>query len=606
MKKNKIVALEEREWIKLRPSIYLGSTSVNEVEMFFPQDNKYKKISYVPALQKLFDEVLENSIDEYIRTEGKHADTISVTVDSDNTVTVTDNGTGLPIEKHHQFPDKWTPEIIFTKLRSGSNFEGDREGIGVNGVGVSLVVLFSEYFKVKTWNSGKQYKQEFTQMLALEGEPKVTTKDSQVGTGTTIIFRPSFEFFKAKGWCLPLMHKRVIDLAYSFPDITFKFNGEKIKGKRKLDYVQGDKERWEVIQGESATILLTSHDHGENKSTSFVNGANTFLGGQQIAYPMGAIVDYIRPRLEKKYKIELKPRDINAHLEVFVWLKMKNPDFSSQTKESLINVPDDVAPYFKDVLTETFYKKILANETIVNKIIEEALAKKAIKDQIELKKAGKKIATKKVPKLREANSSDRDKCTLFLTEGDSALSNSSTVRDTKHHAFLPLRGKILNTYGENPQKVLANNEIADIMNCIGLSISVKNPVDIRYGRIVLLTDADVDGGHISSLLINFFYQYWPSLFEEGKICLLKTPLYIAEKDKQKTYLYTQKEYDDGKFKTWKVSYFKGLAGLSVEDWDYFLNKNPQFVEVTLTDKTPAFIEMVFGGDADKRKEWLTK
>jgi len=198
-------------------------------------------------------------------------------------------------------------------------------------------------------------------------------------------------------------------------------------------------------------------------------------------------------------------------------------------------------------------------------------------------------------------------CAPSIVAGSSLdAANASPVRDTQKHAFLPLKGKILNVSEICDSKVIKNQEIQDLMNSIGLELN-KKPINIRYGKIVLLVDSDQDGiGHIASLLINFFYKFWPELFTQGKIYLLNAPLRIAEKGGKKSYLYSEEEYYSKNWDGYKVSFFKGLAGLTESDWNYFLNTNPQYVMFKETEKSKEMLDISFGKDADKRKVWMAE
>ena len=609
MKHNKITVLEERDWLLKRPSIFLGATTFTKQEFFFSDEGKFKEIIYLPALQKLFDEVLENAIDENIRTKGKYATNISVDVNDDNSITVYDSGRGLEISKHHQYPDQYIPEVIFTKLRSGSNFEDiERNTIGVNGVGVSLVVLFSSKFTIKTQNNNKIYKQVFSDMLLEKTEPsiKLSTSDN---TYTEITFLPNFEYFKVDGWNKELIKKRVFDLAFLYPDIKFKFNGEKIQAKKFKDYIQNYSAELIYEEGDNGKLIVSTNDLSDAKFVSFINGAHCFQGGSHIDYIYQELVNNLRPKLEKIYKLSLRPQDIKNHISIFSQLNINNPTFSTQTKEKIINSSDEIKPLLNDILTDKFYKKILNNKIIVEKIVEEARAKKALQEQIDTNKKQKQIIKKKVHKLIDANGFDREKCILFLTEGDSACASGNLVRDTKLHGFLPLRGKVLNVRDLPTTKVLANEEIQDILNSVGLRVGSKAD-NLRFGKIVLLTDEDPDGSAIKALLINFFFKYWKELFEQRKICFLKTPLYIAKIKDEKTYLYDMKDLESFKLShkkdTYKLTYFKGLGGLEEADWEYFLNTNPLYETVSIDCKTDDKLEMSFGDDSVRRKEWLLK
>ena len=607
MKHSKIKVLDEHSWIRARANVYLGSTERVKQEFYFANEGKFKEVEYIPALLKIYEEILENSVDEYIRTKGEYANKIEVIVEKDGLVQITDNGRGLEIAKHDQFTDLYIPEVIFTKLRSGSNFEGTREGIGVNGLGAVLTVLFSKTFMIYTYSHGKGYTQSYENMLQDIYPPKIKTVSGDKH-GTNIMFRPDFEFFKTKNWNLDLLRKRVEDLAFSFPEIKFTFNDEKIDSKKYKDIVKNYTDDYVIEEGEKAKVILAGHESGEFLFSATVNGANTFHGGTPVDYVISEIVNELKPKLEKKCKVALRANDIKNHLTLFIQLNLDNPIFSSQTKEKVQNTVEEVKPLFADILTDRFYKKILSNETIINKITEEAKVKQQLKELQDVKAKQKQIVKKKVAKLIDANSIDREECILFLTEGDSVSFSGAVVRNPKVHAFLPLRGKVLNVYDLTPSKVLQNEEIQDMLNAIGLKVG-ERALSLRYGKITLLADEDPDGHAIKALLINFFYKYWPELFVQKKICFIKSPLYIAEKGNDKIYIYDKAQYDNlekqGKLKGYKISYFKGLGGLEQEDYDYFLNKNPQFITVNVDDISEDKLKVVFSTDGiTERKAWM--
>lgn len=463
-----IKVLEEFDWIKQRSNIYLGSTEEITHEFYFAESGKFQTSSYLPALQKLFDEVIENSVDEFTRTKGQYANKVDITVEKNGTVTICDNGRGLEIEKHHQFTDIYVPEVIFTKLRSGSNFEDIRNGIGVNGLGAVLTVLFSNSFKVTTYSHSRKYTQSFDNMLSDISVPKITAI-SPDKHGTEITFTPNFEFFKTTNWNTELLRKKIVDLSFNFPGIKFTFNGDKVISRSYKDLVSKYATEY-MIEERPSVKLIVCGSEGEFKHHSLVNGANTFLGGTHIDYISSEIVNNIRPALEKKYKLSLKPSDIKNHISIFCQLQLPNPIFTSQTKEQIINKVDEVKPLFIDILNDKFYKKLLKNELLVLSIIAEAQMKQEIKEKLDIKAKQKNIVKKKVAKLVDANSKFRDECMLFLTEGDSALGSCCVVRDPKTQAFLPLKGKILNVHDRTSSDVLGNEELQDILNTIGLRI----------------------------------------------------------------------------------------------------------------------------------------
>lgn len=475
MNNDEHVVLDELVWIKKRPHIYLGNNSPIEMEFYFPQYQKYKVTRFVPSLQKLFDEVIENCTDEAIRTKYGYANKISIDIDkNDGKIIIKDNGRGLPIKKHNQkeFSDKYVPEVIYSVLRSGSNFIDERNTVGMNGLGCKLTNIFSNIFKVKTYQYNKQYEQTFKNMLEETGDPIVKNIASDKN-GTEITFIPNFEYFGETTWNYDMITKKVHDMAFLFPQIKFKLNDENIKLRKLKDYIINHTQDFELIEGKQAKIMITSSDNGNGKFTAILNGANTFEGGSNVDYPLNEIINYIRPKLQKKHKIELKPKDIRDHIGFFVWLQMKNPQYTSQTKEKITNPENEIKDYFDDVLKKSFFDKILKNKVIIEKIIEEAIAKRDIKNQVDMRKKQKAKKKAKSAKLMEANSKDRMKCICFITEGDSSMENASPVRDTEYHAFHPLRGKILNVFNMPFSEAYKSAEIQDIMNTLGLEFGQR-------------------------------------------------------------------------------------------------------------------------------------
>jgi len=612
MKYSTIKVLEEFDWIKKRPSIYLGSTTEIEKDFFFQDKGKFEKTKFIPALHKLFDEVIENATDEYVRTNGEYANRISVTLHDDKSITVQDNGRGLEIEKHSQLKDTYIPEVIFTHLRSGSNFEDIREGTGVNGVGAVLVVLFSDLFELKTQSTKKSYTQTFSDMLEKKSEPVINTFTSKnCQSGTRIKFKPNFQFFGVNGWNEDIIKKKVIDLAFAYPGIKFRFNGERVYANKFKDLMKNFEGDYVIETSPQSQLILASNDSGLPQQHSIVNGALTYNGGTHIDYVLNEIILAIRPKIEKKFKVTLKPSDISNHVSLMLLVNITNPIFSSQSKDNVINTWGEVGPFVKGVLTDKLYRNILANKNIVNKIVEEVVLKQKLKDMQEVKQKQKKISKAKVEKLIDANGKntkngkDRSNCILFLTEGDSACENANIVRDPEIHGFLPLKGKVLNVHDLTPTKVLSNEEIKSILSSVGLVIG-EPAENLRYGKIVILADEDHDGNCIKGLLINFFFKYWPELFKQNRIYFLKTPLYIAEKGTEKIYIYDQEQYKNQKdsLKGYKLTYFKGLGAIEEDSWDYFLNKNPQYVNLVANATTKNKLKVLFGKDTNLRKEWL--
>ncbi len=619
-KKSEIQVLDEREWILKRPSIYLGSAKPVEVDnLYFIKEARFKSVIFVPALQKLFDECVENAVDEYTRTK-KEDFRIEVTFNENKSITVSDNGRGLEIEKHHQFPDLYVPEVIFTKLRSGSNFGDIREGVGVNGLGISLTVLFSDHFQVVTYNNKKKYKQEFLNMLKEESEPVIKSISSD-RTGTEITFLPNFKFFEQDDWNYELITKKVYDLAYFYPDIKFVLNGEKIKVKDFKHYIDNYTENYVYAGTDEAEILVTDNPNDTGfRFHVIVNGANVYNGGSVIDYTINNVMGRLRPKLEKKFKVDLKPADFKDNINVFLQMKLTNPLFTSQTKDTLSNTYGEIGEVLLPILSnEGFLNKLYKQDGIVNAIVKRATERNELAKLKELKKGNRKgkRAFTFVNKLHDATSAERDKCVLFLTEGDGARGAIDGNRNPKFHATLPLKGKPLNITGEKLSTVVANKELQEIILSI-FKINEKEISDLylgkiqpelRYGKIVIATDTDPDGFAIRALLINFFWTYFPWLIKNGNLKILTTALLIAKKGKEKKYFFSKEEFEQikDKYKDWAVKYYKGLGSYDDagdEDMEHFLKEDENWITVVADEYTNNILKMAFDGDSGPRKTWL--
>lgn len=289
---------------------------------------------------------------------------------------------------------------------------------------------------------------------------------------------------------------------------------------------------------------------------------------------------------------------------------MDAPYFANQAKTQLIN--DEVKPYIKSVLTdESLYKNIIKkNREWIDEIFQRCAERTQRKDENELERESKRNLRKKIPKLTDANNRDRKHCILALAEGDSAVSGAANVRNPKIHALLPLRGKILNAYDVQPKRILESQSTSDIMNAVGLIIGKKaNREDLRYGQLWIMTDADVDGGNIQCLIVNFLYKFWPELFdpEDPFVYAFMTPYIIAEKGKESKYWYADNyhEFKPDEWKGWTITRCKGLGTLQKADWKYSF-QNPKLIPLVYDNKLQKMLDLVFDGTrADDRKLWMS-
>ena len=595
--------LDEIEHVLKRPGMYIGSTKPHTANEWILGDGLYSKeeLTYNPGFLKLFDEIISNSVDEHKRA-GK-INTIKVSVTAD-TITVWDNG-GIPVVQHPQHK-VWIPELIFSNLRSGSNFN-DEEGrtvAGTNGVGASLVNIFSKRFVIDTADGKNRFLQTFTDNMSKRTTPK-TSRTSQGFTEITYV--PDllrFEMKKIDDAHCKMMRKRVIDIAAANPGLKLEFNGEKYRFKTFKEYVDlyvndsiwERSKDWEISFGVSKDGF---------QSVSFVNSIHTKDGGTHENYILNQVIEYLRAMIKKKHKVDVKPSEIKNHVFLFINCTVINPAFSSQTKEKLITEPKDFGT--KHDVTEKFAKAVFGSE-VIQSLLDWIEQKKNAEERAELRKLNKSLASTKVLKLIDAKGKDRNKCVLGIFEGMSALSAVRKFRDPQTFGAFPLKGKFLNVSEMTNSGVIQNDEVVQLMASLGIKLG-EEPGDLRYGKVYIYTDADPDGDSIAGLLINFFNKYWPELFEQNRVFKVMTPLVVAKKGKEVKPFYSNEEYSEWEKKTgakgWDVEYKKGLAAL--EDVEYRdIIHNPVLVKLQNDKQYKDSLSDWFGSDSEPRKEKLLK
>jgi DNA topoisomerase-2 len=595
--------LDEIEHVLKRPGMYIGSTKPHTANEWILADGLYTKeeLTYNPGFLKLFDEIISNSVDEHKRTGKINQIKVAVTGTS---ISIWDNG-GIPVLQHPEHK-VWIPELIFSNLRAGSNFNDDegRTVAGTNGVGASLVNIFSKKFVVETADSKNRFLQVFSDNMAKRTQAKIT-KSSQ--GFTEITYEPDlarFELKKLDDSHLKMMRKRVIDIAAANPGLKLEFNGEKFKFKTFKEYVDlytpnpvwERSKDWEVAFGASKDGF---------QSISFVNSIGTKDGGTHESYILNQVIEGLRVLIKKKHKVEVKPSEIKNHVFLFINCTVINPAFSSQTKEKLITEPKDFGT--RHEITDKFVKAVFASE-VVESLLDWIEQKKAAEERAELRKLNKSLATTKVLKLIDAKGKDRNKCSLGIFEGMSALSAVRKFRDPQTFGAFPLKGKFINVSEMANSGVIQNDEAVQLMASLGIKLG-EEPGDLRYGRIYIYTDADPDGDSIAGLLINFFNKYWPELFDQGRIFKVMTPLVVAKKGKDVIPFYSNDEYSAWEKKTgakgWDVEYKKGLAAL--EDIEYRdIIHSPVLVKLQNDKQYKESLNDWFGTDSGMRKEKLLK
>lgn len=636
------------EHILLRPDTYVGSIEHQFQDMFIYDDKKgeivYRKIDYVPALYKIFDEILVNAADNSMR-DPKGMDLIEVTINKEEgSISVMNNGKGVPVAIHKEH-GCYVPELIFGHLLTSDNYDDNEKKVtgGRNGYGAKLTNVFSTKFIIETADKSvkKKYTQVFENNMSVKNKPKV---ESFTGADyTRVTFWPDFSRFGMKKMdndIAGLMMKRAYDIAGSTTKkIRVVLNGKQLPVTKFEDYVQlylgssGAEEgasdvfyervsdRWEVAMSMSEEGF---------KQVSFVNSINTIKGGTHVVHVSEQIIEAILKVVKGKNRggIEIKPNHVKNHLWIFVNALIENPAFDSQTKETLTTKQSKFGSTCE--LPPKFIKAV-TKSGVVDLILKWAQAKQKV-DMGRQLKGGTKNMTRVlgIPKLEDANDAgtkNSEGCTLILTEGDSAKSLAVAglgIVGRDRYGVFPLRGKVLNVRDANFKQVTENKEIQNLLKIMGLDI--KREYDsargLRYGTIMVMTDQDFDGSHIKGLLINLVHHWWPSLAKvDGFLKEFVTPIVKVWKEgkkdserKEEKSFFTVAEYEKWKRRTnngkgWKSKYYKGLGtSTSKEAKEYFKDiENHELSFRWCDDEDGEAIDLAFNKKrADDRKEWINR
>ena len=640
----------DKQHILDNPDTYIGSVENVDAETWVFDDATgriwLQDIEYIPGLYKLFDEGMVNARDHVVRMiqssilDKRFVTYIDTTIDKDGKITITNDGNGIDVAKHPEY-DVWIPEMIFGQLRTSTNYDKTEKKIvgGKNGFGFKLVLIWSTYGRVETVDHvrGLKYVQEFKDNLDVICPPVITKVGANVKPYTKVEFKPDYKRFGIQGLTpdmLALLKKRVYDIGavtdHSIKKVKISFNGAPLPVKNFQQYIDlyiGEKssgtaeskrvyeqpdERWEY-----AVALSPTH---EFVAISFVNGICTFKGGKHVDYITGQIVRKLCDYIEKKKKTKVNATAIKEQLILFLRCDIENPSFDSQTKD-FMNTPSNK---FGSTCTvsDGFIEKV-AKMGVMDVAMSLTEAKE---NKLAKKTDGTKTKTiRGIANFIDANDAGTPKskdCVLILCEGLSAMSgivSGLSSSDRNVIGIYPLKGKVMNVRGQQVKKISENKEITDLKKILGLesgktygTIADVNQC-LRYGKIMFMTDQDLDGSHIKGLLINLFHSEWSSLIKiPGFLSFMNTPILRAKKGAQ-TLLF----YNDGEYNTWKqsfgpngpsgwtVKYFKGLGTSTAAEFkDYFSNKKVvDFVySGPSSDNT---IDKVFNKDrADDRKTWL--
>jgi len=626
------------EHIKDAPDTYIGSIEQDEDKGWLLNDEKmsYTSYNWVPGLYKCFDEGIVNARDHYVRLNGKKKSkkiipvkNIEITVDKETgVITMMNDGNGIDIEKHPEHK-LWIPEMIFGHLRTGTNYDKKAKKIvgGKNGFGFKLVLIYAKWGEIETVDHirQKKYKQRFEDNLGKICKPKVT--NSTIKPYTKVSWLPDYERFGLKGLSddmFQMFKKRTWDIAaVTDKSVNVKFNGKTVPIKTFESYIdryiglKGETKRLYEKPGNRWEYAVCISPLDEFTQVSYVNGINTKKGGKHVDYIMNQIVKKMSVYIEKKKKIKVKPITIKEQLMLFLNCIIENPAFDSQTKECM-NTP-----------VSKFGSKCEVSDKFIEKLAKMGVMDSAIAlNEVKASKAAKKNDGKKttnirgIPKLMDANKAgtiDSDKCILILCEGDSAkagIVSGLSKEDRNWFGVFPLKGKLLNTKDISQLRINSNAEITNIKKIIGLETGkvYTKPLikkHLRYGKVLFMTDQDLDGSHIKGLCINMFHSQWKELIKiDDFLGFMNTPILKAKKGKKELSFYNESKYEKWKEVTdggkgWKIKYFKGLGTSSSKEFkQYFKNKKMvtfKYEGETCSDS----IDKVFNKHrADDRKKWL--
>ena len=624
-----IQALEGIEHVRLRPSMYIGDVGVR-------------------GLHHLVYEVVDNSIDEAL---AGYCDTISVTIHEGNGISVRDNGRGIPVDFHEK-EQKSALEVVMTKIGAGGKFDKDSYKVsgGLHGVGVSCVNALSTSLIATVQRDGKIYQQKYSQGKALGNVQEIGTSEI---TGTEVFFQPDASIFNELVYNYDTLAARLRELAFLNKGITITLTDERVKEengefKSETFYSEGGlKEFVEFIDGNREGIMDVIFMEGERDDIpvevamryntsfnenlhSYVNNINTHEGGTHLAGFRRALTRTLKKYADElgipqKEKVEVTGDDFREGLTAVISVKVMEPQFEGQTKTKLGNseVSGAVDKIVGEMLSNFLEENPNEAKQIVQKVVLAAKARQAAKKAREMVQRKSPLGGSGLPgKLADCSSKDPSISEIFLVEGDSAGGTAKGGRDRNFQAILPLRGKILNVEKSMLHKVYDNDEIKNIYTALGVSVGTEedskalNLSKLRYHKIVIMTDADIDGSHISTLILTFFFRYMKELIENGYVYIASPPLYLLKRGNKKLYAWNDKEREeltkelsaDGRGV--EVQRYKGLGEMNAEQlWETTLNpENRILKQVTIENAGEAdrIFSMLMGDEVPPRREFIEK
>lgn len=634
VKEAEIESKDQRWHCRNRVTLVFGSNDLEDLDTYlYTKDSlEFKTVPFHQAKSKAIEEILDNCIDEFYR--GNVSEVRTVLSSDSEEVTIEDNGIGFPINKI---------EAVYTEFRTGSKFkdeEVDEKGflfrtLGQNGLGAAATCLTSDIFEVTVRHYNTKQEQTYTFLDGALQKKKTKPKPFKGASGVKIRVKLAKEVYKNSKIDADFLRKRIIDLAYNNPGLKFTFNGEEYLYKKGLfemaqrisvDGAQVFGEESFITEGVNAkkikykskidihlSLVIDQKSEERERFISFVNSTPTYDGGFHHDKIKRLFINAIKERLErqlKKDKITLTDNDVLSGVYFVIGIIMPNPRFESQTKRKLVRdleLEKSIDSFIQKNIDKFFRK----NKEYLDSVVERAHSRQRLDILKEASKQGKKQKRQRVEKLLDANErKDRSRCALFICEGDSAIGGLRSARNKLYQGGIALKGKPMNVTQASIKDVLDNQEFSDIMASIGLVIGEEPDLSkMRYSKIVFLADSDVDGGHINTLLTNFFFTFWPKLFDMGVIQIAKAPLFEVITDKKTLYAETEGELEkfkkDSSLKIKEIQRNKGLGEMSPEAFKYVLSRE-NYTKITTKNmkESKAMLETCFGKDTQLRKDLL--
>lgn len=617
---DQIQILEGLEAVRKRPGMYIGSTSIR-------------------GLHHLVYEIVDNSVDEAL---AGYCTEINVAIEKDNSITVIDNGRGIPVGINHK-ANKPAVEVVFTVLHAGGKFGGGGYKVsgGLHGVGASVVNALSEWLEVRIHKDGKLYQQRYERGKVLYPLKEIGTTDHN---GTEVRFLPDKEIFEETEFDYNTLRQRLREMAFLTKGIKIVLRDNRLEEpkirtfhyeggiKEYVEYLNKSKEKLydDIIYCEGqrgdvyVEVALQHNDSYQESTYSFVNNITTPEGGTHLTGFRNAITktfnDYARSmKLLKDSDPNLSGEDLREGLTAIISIKISEPQFEGQTKQKLGN--SEARGAVESVVSEQLTYFLEQNPTVAKVICDKAVlaqrARDAARKARDLTRRKTALDSTALPgKLADCSDKDPKNCEIYIVEGDSAGGSAKTARNRATQAILPLRGKILNVEKARLDKILGNAEIKAMITAFGTGIDEDFDISkLRYDKIVIMTDADVDGAHIATLMLTFLYRFMPELIRQGHVYLAKPPLYKIEKNKAVRYAYDDKELDEilteiGRDGNNKIQRYKGLGEMDADQlWDTTMDPEKRILlRVTIEEGTESEIDVVFntlmGDKVEPRREFI--